>query len=89
MLLFLTRGKFIGNKVVIQTCFCKVAGENGKKLQPEIFLSYQKTISPMDVFIVLQLSEDHFRVKTMGGKQQHYKNLKQIRYGNSINIAEC
>ena len=43
----------------------------------------------MDVFIVLQLSADHFRVKTMGGKQQHYKKLKQIRYCNIINIAEC
>ena len=30
-----------------------------------------------------------FRVRTKGGKQQHYKELKQIRYFNIINTAEC
>ena len=44
----------------------------------------------MDVFIVMQLSADDNRVRTMGRKQQHYKKLKQIRYFNIvINIAEC
>ena len=43
----------------------------------------------MDVFIVLQLSADDNLVKEMGVKQQHYKKLKQIRYFNIINIAEC
>ena len=63
---------------------------NGKKLLPEIFfLSYQKRISPMNVFIVLQLPIDDFRVRTMGGKPQHYMKLKQIRYFDIINIAEC
>ena len=52
-LLFLS---FLHRKLAIQICFCKVAGENGKKLLPETFLSYQKGISPMDVFIILQLS---------------------------------
>ena len=43
----------------------------------------------MDFFIILQLSEKDFRVKTKGEKQQHYKKLKQIRHFNIINIAEC
>ena len=34
----------------------KVAGENRKKLLTETVLSYQKGISPMDVFIISQLS---------------------------------
>ena len=44
----------------------------------------------MDVLIILQLVNDlanDFRVRTKGGKQQHYKKLKQIRYFNIINIA--
>ena len=47
---------FLTLSFAIQIFFCKVAGENGKKLLPETFLSYQKGISPMDVFIILQLS---------------------------------
>ena len=49
----------------------------------------------MDVFIILQLSrsvaspKNAFRVRVKGGKQQHYKKLKQIRYYNTANIAEC
>ena len=43
----------------------------------------------MDVFIILQLSANDFRVRTKGKKQQHYKKLKQISYFNFINIAEC
>ena len=43
----------------------------------------------MDVFIILQLSVNDFRVRTKGGKQQHYYKLKQISYFNIINIAEC
>ena len=53
------------------------------------FLSYQKIISFMDVFIILQLSANDFWVRTKGGKQQHYNKLKQIRYFNVINIAKC
>ena len=34
----------------------------------------------MDIFKILELSANDFRVKTKGGKQQHYKKLKQIRY---------
>ena len=43
----------------------------------------------MDVFKILKLSANGFWVKTKGGKQQHYKKLKQIRYFNIINIAKC
>ena len=43
----------------------------------------------MDVSIILQLSANDFRVRTKGGKQQYYNKLKQIRYFNVINIAEC
>ena len=53
------------------------------------FLSYQRIISPMDVFIILQLSVNDFRVRTKGRKQQNYKKLKQTRYFNNIYIAEC
>ena len=47
-----------------------------KKPLREIFLSYQKRISLMDVFIILQLSANDFRVRAKGGKQQHYKKPK-------------
>ena len=53
------------------------------------FLSYQKRISPKDVFKILQISANDFQVTRKGGKQQHYKKFKQIRYFNIINIAEC
>ena len=43
----------------------------------------------MDVFIALQLSADDFQLRKVGGKQQHYKQIKQIRHFNIINIAEC
>ena len=76
-------------KVAIQICFCKVAGENGKKLLPDISLSYQKRISSMDVFKILQLSATDFLVRTYGAKQKHFKKIKQIRYFNIINIALC
>ena len=42
-------------KPAIQICFCKASGENGMKLLPEPFLSYQKEISFVDVFITFQL----------------------------------
>ena len=48
---------FLTLSFAIQIFFCKVAGENGKKLLPETFLSYQKGISFMDVFIFLLLSK--------------------------------
>ena len=43
----------------------------------------------MDIFKILELSANDFRVKTKGGKQQHYKKRKQIRYFIIINTAEC
>ena len=49
----------------------------------------------MDVFIILQLfgsvlfHHKLFYVRTKGGKQQHYKKRKHIRYFNIINTAEC
>ena len=51
------------------------------------FKRFLKRISPMDVFKILQLSANDFRVTTKKGKQQHYKKLKKIRYFNIINIA--
>ena len=60
--------------MAIQVSFCKVAGENGKKLLPDIVLSnpiykFFLRISPIDVFIILQLSGNDFRVRPKGGKQ--------------------
>ena len=43
---------------------------------------HQKGISPMNVFIILQLSANYFQVRTKGRKQQHYKKLMQTRYFN-------
>ena len=43
---------------------------------------------PMDVFIILQISANDFRVRTNGEKQQHYKKLKQMRYFCIISIAD-
>ena len=60
-----------------------------KETSTRDILSYQRRISTMDVFVILQFSANDFRVKTKGGKQKHYKKLKQIRYFNVINIAEC
>ena len=60
--------------MAIQVSFCKVARENGKKLLPDIVLSnpvykFFLRISPIDVFIILQLSGNDFRVRPKGGKQ--------------------
>ena len=41
----------------------------------------------MDVFIILKLFTNDFRVRANGGKQQHCNKLKQIRSFNIINIA--
>ena len=60
-----------------------------KNFYQRFFLSYQKRISPKDVFKILQLSANDFWVWIKGGKQQHYQKLKQIRYFSIINIAEC
>ena len=56
LLLFLTSQKsnFIG-KSTFKYIF---AGKNEKKLLAEIFLSYQKIIFLMDVFLILQLSRN-------------------------------
>ena len=56
-----------------------------KEILPKTFLIYRKEISPMDVFIILQLSND-FRVRKKRGKQNYYKKRKQIRYLNIFNI---
>ena len=59
---------------------------------PEAFLSYQKVISPRDVFIILQVSRSvRLRRKCfLSGnkreKQHYYKKRKQIRYLNIFNI---
>ena len=45
-----------------------------------------KQISLMDAFIILQLAANKFRVRTKGGKQQHYNKLKQIRYFNLLTL---
>ena len=65
---------FLHRKLTIQICFCKVAGENGKKLLPETFLSYQKRIFPMDLFIILQLSRSvRLRRKWFSGDSEERK----------------
>ena len=70
-LLFLS---FLHRKLAIQICFCKVAGKNGKKLLPENFLSYQKGISAMDIFIILQLSRSvRLRRKWFSGEGKERK----------------
>ena len=43
-----------------------------KKLLAEIVLSYQKRISLMDDFIILQLSANEFRVRAKGGKHETF-----------------
>ena len=60
-----------------------------KETSTRYFLSYQRRVSPMDVFKIMQLSANDFRLKAKGGKQQHYKKFKQTRYLNIINIVEC
>ena len=73
---------FLHRKLTIQICFCKVAGENGKKLLPETFLSYQKRIFPMDLFIILQLSRSvRLRRKWFSGvsKERKAKLLQETQ----------
>ena len=54
-----------------------------------------KGISPMDAFIIFQLSRrarlrrKWFSGENKGRKKQHYKKRKQIRYFIIINTAEC
>ena len=60
-----------------------------EKTSTRDFCKLSKTNLPLGCFIVLQLPADDVRVRKMGGKQQHYKRLKQIRYFNIIDIAEC
>ena len=43
--------------VAIQVSFCKVLGENRKKLLPKIFLSYQTRTSLINVFIIFSFVE--------------------------------
>ena len=68
---------FLHRKLAIQVCFCKVAGENGKKILPETFLSYQKGISPMDAFIILQLSRIRLCRKWFSGENKERKTTLQ------------
>ena len=58
--------ELLHKKVATQVCFCEVAGENRKELLPEILLILSKKISLTDVFIILQLSANDFRVRTKG-----------------------
>ena len=46
-LLFLS---FLHRKLAIQICFCKVAGENGKKLLPETIFKSSKSNLPHGCF---------------------------------------
>ena len=69
-------------------CFWKVAGENGKKLLPDIYLNYQKQISPMDVLIFMQLSANDFRVRTKGRNKTTLQETLSVRYFNIINTAQ-
>ena len=68
---------FLHRKLAIQVCFCKVAGENGKKILPETFLSYQKGISPMDAFMILQLSRIRLCRKWFSGENKERKTTLQ------------
>ena len=43
----------------------------------------------MNVSIILQLSANDFRVRTKGGKQQHYNKLKRIRYFNVLTLLSA
>ena len=69
--------------------FAKLQVKIERNFSQNFLLCYQKRISPVDIFIIVQLSANDFRVRTNGGKQQHYKKFKQNRYFNIINIAEC
>ena len=60
-----------------------------KETSTRYFFKLSKEISTMDVFIILQVSTNDFRVRIKGGRQQYYKKPKQIRCFNVINIAEC
>ena len=65
---------FLHRKLATETCFCKVAGKNGKKFLAETFLIYQKGISSMDVFSFLEAyssAANDFCVRTKRGKE-HY-----------------
>ena len=57
-----------------------------RNFDQKLFLSYQKGISPMDVFIILQPANG-FWAKTKRGKQHYYKKRKQIRYLDIFNIT--
>ena len=75
---------FLHRKLAIQVCFCKVAGENGQKLLPETFLSCQKGISPMDAFIILQLSRIRLRRKWFSGENKERKTTLQETQADQI-----
>ena len=69
--------------------FAKLQVKMEKKLLTEILFGCRKRILPMDVYIASQLSAENVRVRTIGGKQQHCKKRKEIRYFSINNIAEC
>ena len=53
------------------------------------FFKLSKKNLPHGCFHKLATFYNDFQVRTKGGKQYHYKKLKQIRHFNIINIAEC
>ena len=56
-------------KVAIQVCFCKVAGENGKKHLPEVFFKSSNKISPFrsDILTLLKLLGDYAKLAVLLG----------------------
>ena len=77
---------FLHRKLAIQVCFCKTAGENGKKLLAETFLSYRKGISAMNAFIILQLSRNArlHRKWFSGANKERKTTLLQEKQANQI-----
>ena len=85
--LLVTRGNFI-KKYPFKYVFAKFRWK-WKENSTGVFLSYQKRISPVYFFKILQVSANYFRVRRKEEKQQYYKKLKHIKYFNIINIAGC
>ena len=77
---------FFHRKLAIQKCFCKVAGENGKKLLTEALLSIRKGISHMHIFTILQLSRSvGLRRKLfLGENEERIATLLQETQGNPV-----
>ena len=66
---------FILPVLAIQISLCKVAGKYRNTLVSETFLNYQKGISPMNVFIILQLSRSvRLHRESFLGEHINYKS---------------